>query len=60
MIMLPFIKLYFNENSVQNFNGFEMGKVRIETNAALDKWIDNVESVHEKLEKSSEKSGTLT
>ena len=58
MIMLPFIKLYFNENSMQNFNGFEMGKVRIETNAALDKWIDNVESVQEKFEKSSEKSGT--
>ena len=51
--MLPFIKL-------QNFNGFEMGKVKIETNAALDKWIDNVESVHDILEKSSEKSGNLT
>ena len=58
--MLPFIKLCFNENSIQNFNGFEMGKVRIETNAALDKWIDNVESVHDKLEKTSEKSGNLT
>ena len=45
---------------MQNFNGFEMGKVKIETNAALDKWIDNVESVHDKLERSSEKSGTLT